>query len=82
MSTVPQLKIIIKLEKKTGNRKLANNENRAPPLPTVPPTHAIQDSHPNSPNMVQKEFEGQLQPRKRVLCVWTPGSEESAGKTA
>lgn len=77
MSTVPQLKIIIKLEKKTGSRKLANDENRAPPLPTLPLTHAIQDSHPNSPNMVQKEFEGQLQPRKTVLCVWTPGSEES-----
>lgn len=79
MSTVPQLKIIIKLEKKTGSRNLANNENRAPPLPTAPPhpRPTAQDSHPNSPNMVKTELKGQSQPRKTVLCVWTPSSEAS-----
>lgn len=56
LSTVPQLKIIIKLEKKTGSRKLANNENRAPPLPTAPPTHALQPrTHTQTPQTWWKQ---------------------------
>ena len=67
MSTVPQLKIIIKLEKKTGSRKLANNENRAPPLPTAPPTHAIQPrTHTQTPQTRwKKSLKANCSPEKQ-----------------
>ena len=48
--------IIIKLEKRSWSRKLANNENRAPPLPTAPPTHTLQPrTHTQTPQTWWKQ---------------------------